>query len=113
MEAGLCKLLHKLFTQQPSIHPILAPCRVGLNLQLAMHQRMCSTSFRVFLCGYGMKVLAQDFYLNPSSVCFFLGTGPGSRMIGSVTGRGSLCWLLEREGSETPALSLNCTLSSG
>ena len=25
MEAGLCKLLHKLFTQQPSIHPILAP----------------------------------------------------------------------------------------
>ena len=46
-----------------------------LNLQLAMHQRMCSTSFRVFLCGYGMKVLAQDFYLNPSSVCFFPGTG--------------------------------------
>ena len=84
MEAGLCKLLHKLFTQQPSIHPILAPCRVVLNLQLAMHQRMCSTSvlaevletaqaemgFRVFLCGYGMKVPAQDFYLDVLRVAY-------------------------------------------
>ena len=41
MEAGLCKLLHKLFTQQPSIHPILAPPRVGLNPQFAKWTSGC------------------------------------------------------------------------
>ena len=78
MEAGLCKLLHRLLKEHPCIHPILAPPKSGLHLQLASHQRVCSTAvladvlaaaqreldFRVFLCGYGMKIPAREFYLD-------------------------------------------------
>ena len=84
MEIGLRKLLHKLFQQHPSIHPILAPPKVGLNLQLSMHQRMCPTTvlaevleaaqaemnFRVFVCGYRMKVPAQEFSLDVLKVAY-------------------------------------------